>query len=206
VSSADRVTVGMLGAGTLARALAGHVVAAGHRVILANRGGPDTLAELVQQLGTNASAGTPRQAADADIVILAVGWDQIPRAVGGVPDWTGRIVIDATNQWEDFSRGIAADLGDRTGSERNAALMPGARVVKAFNTLYGRIIAQNPRRGDGRLVVFVAGDDPEAKATVSSFADSLGFAPVDLGGLHDAGRLMQVGGGPLSGLHVVKLA
>ena len=206
MSSAERMTVGMLGAGTLARALAGHVVAAGHRVILSNRGGPDTLAELVQQLGTNASARTPQEAADADIVILAVGWDQIPRAVGAVPDWTGRIVIDATNQWKDFSQRIAVDLGQRTGSERNAALMPGARVVKAFNTLYGRIIAQNPRRGDGRLVVFLAGDDPEAKATVSSFADSLGFAPIDLGELRDAGRLMQVGGGPLSGLHVVKLA
>jgi 8-hydroxy-5-deazaflavin:NADPH oxidoreductase len=78
--------------------------------------------------------------------------------------------------------------------------MPGARVVKAFNALYGRITAQNPRRTDGRLVVFLAGNDADAKATVSAFADSMGFAPVDL-----AGRLMQVGGGPLSGLHVVKL-
>ena len=92
-----------------------------------------------------------------------------------------------------------------------AAAQPGAsslwtRVVKAFNALYGRITAQNPRRTDGRLVVFLAGDGADAKATVSAFADSMGFAPVDLGGLqHDAGRLMQVGGGPLSGLHVVKL-
>jgi predicted dinucleotide-binding enzyme len=147
----------------------------------------------------------PRQAAEADIVILAVGWDQVPQAVGAVPDWEGRIVIDATNQWEDFRRGIAADLGDLTGSARNAALMPGARVVKAFNALYGRITAQNPRRRDGRLVVFLAGDDPAANAAVASFADSMGFAPVDLGGLRDGGRFMQVGGGPLSGLHVVKV-
>jgi predicted dinucleotide-binding enzyme len=94
-------------------------------------------------------------------------------------------------------------LGDQTGSERNAALMPGARVVKAFNTLFAEVTAQNPRRTDGRLVVFLAGDDTDAKTTVSAFVDSMGFAPVDIGGVRE-GRLMA-GRGPLVGLHVVKL-
>lgn len=205
MSSSQHFSVGTIGAGTLAQAIAGHAVAAGHHVIFSNSRGPESLEPLASRFGANASAGTVAEAARADIVILAVGWEQVPAAVKDVPDWNGRIVIDATNQWQDFSRGIAADLGDQTGSERNAALMPGARVVKAFNALYGRITAQNPRRTDGRLVAFLAGDDADAKATVSAFADSMGFAPVDLGGLHDAGRLMQVGGGPLSGLHVVKL-
>ena len=220
MSSSQHFSVGAIGAGTLAQAIAGHAVAAGHHVIFSNSRGPEsleplaivssrgatsTLEPLASRFGSNASAGMVAEAARADIVILAVGWEQVPAAVKDVPDWNGRIVIDATNQWQDFSRGIAADLGDQTGSERNAALMPGARVVKAFNALYGRITAQNPRRTDGRLVAFLAGDDADAKATVSAFADSMGFAPVDLGGLHDAGRLMQVGGGPLSGLHVVKL-
>ena len=205
MSSSQHFSVGTIGAGTLAQVIAGHAVAAGHRVIFSNSRGPESLEPLASRFGANASAGTVAEAARADIVILAVGWEQVPAAVKDVPDWNGRIVIDATNQWQDFSRGIAADLGDQTGSERNAALMPGARVVKAFNALYGRITAQNPRRTDGRLVVFLAGDGADAKATVSAFADSMGFAPVDLGGLHDAGRLMQVGGGPLSGLHVVKL-
>jgi 8-hydroxy-5-deazaflavin:NADPH oxidoreductase len=80
--------------------------------------------------------------------------------------------------------GTEVDLGDQTGSERNAALMPGARVVKAFNTLFASVVAgQDPRRTNGRLVVFLAGDDADAKATVSAFVDSLGFAPVDLGAL-----------------------
>jgi predicted dinucleotide-binding enzyme len=84
--------------------------------------------------------------------------------------------------------------------------MPVARAVKAFNTLHARsVAAQNPRRTDGRLVVFFAGDDADANANVSAFAGPLGFAPVDLGGLR-TGRLMQVGGGPLSGLHVAKIA
>jgi 8-hydroxy-5-deazaflavin:NADPH oxidoreductase len=205
MSSNQNFTVGTIGAGVVAQAIAGHAVQAGHQVILSNSRGPESLAELVARLGANASAGTVAEAAQADLVILAVGWDQVPEAVHDLPEWNGRIVIDATNQWQDFSTGTAVDLGDQTGSERNAALIPGARIVKAFNTLYGRITAQNPRRTDGHLVAFLAGDDTDAKATVSAFIDSLGFAPVDLGELR-TGRLMQVGGGPLSGLHVVKLA
>ena len=180
MSSSQHFSVGTIGAGTLAQVIAGHAVAAGHHVIFSNSRGPEPLEPLAVRFGANASAGTVAEAARADIVILAVGWEQVPAAVKDVPDWNGRIVIDATNQWQDFSRGIAADLGDQTGSERNAALMPGARVVKAFNALYGRITAQNPRRTDGRLVAFLAGDDAGAKATVSAFADSMGFAPVDL--------------------------
>jgi predicted dinucleotide-binding enzyme len=204
MTSSHNFSVGTIGAGTLAQAITTDAVAAGYQVTLSNSRGPESLAELVGRLGSNASAGTVAEAARADLVILAVGWDQVPTAVKGLPDWNGRIVIDATNQWN--GPGTEVDLGDLTGSERNAALMPGARVVKAFNTLFaGAVAAQDPRGADGRLVVFLAGDDTDAKATVSAFADSLGFAPVDLGGLRE-GRLMQVGGGPLSGLHVTKVA
>jgi 8-hydroxy-5-deazaflavin:NADPH oxidoreductase len=203
MSPNQSLSVGTIGAGTVAQAIAGHAVAAGHQVTLSNSRGPDSLAELVDQLGANASAGTVAEAAQADLVILAVKWDQVPEAVRNLPDWKRRIVIDATNQWHE-GPGTEVDLGDQTGSERNAALMPGARVVKAFNTLYARVTAQNPRHPDGRLVVFLSGDDADAKATVSTFIDSLGFAPVDIGGVRE-GRLMQVGGGPLVGLHVVKI-
>jgi predicted dinucleotide-binding enzyme len=204
MSSSHSLSVGTIGAGRVAQAIAAHAVAVGHQVTLSNSRGPESLAELVGRLGANASAGTVAEAAQADLVILAVGWDQVPAAVKGLPDWNGRVVIDATNQWN--GPGTEVDLGDLTGSERNAALMPGARVVKAFNTLFaGVVAAQDPRRADGRLVVFLTGDDADAKATVSTFADSLGFAPVDLGGLRE-GRLMQVGGGPLSGLHLTKVA
>jgi 8-hydroxy-5-deazaflavin:NADPH oxidoreductase len=198
------ISVGTIGAGTLAQAIVGHAVAGGYKVILSNSRGRESLSRLVERLGPNATAGTVAEAAAADLVLLAVGWDDVPEAVKPVSDWAGRIVIDATNQWVDFSQGVVADLGDQTGSERNAELMPGARVVKAFNTLYGRISARSPRYPDGRLVVFLAGDDSDAKARVSAFADSLGFSPVDLGALRQ-GRLMQVGDGPLTGLHVLRL-
>jgi 8-hydroxy-5-deazaflavin:NADPH oxidoreductase len=205
VATMQRLTIGMVGAGTVAQAIATHALAAGHRVVFSNRRGPSSLSDLTSRLGPGASAGTVAEVAGADIVILAVPWDAVADAVSSIDDWDGRTVIDVTNQWASVSPLIPADLGDQTGSERNAALLPGARVVKAFNTLYGRITAQNPRHAEGRLVVFLAGDKEDAKADVAQFADSIGFAPVDLGGLHIAGRLMQVDGGPLSGLHVLKL-
>jgi 8-hydroxy-5-deazaflavin:NADPH oxidoreductase len=203
--STQNLTIGMVGAGTVAQAIANRALAAGHRVVLSNSRGPASLADVTGRLGAGASAGTVAEVAHTDIVILAVPWTAVADAVSAVADWEGRIVVDVTNQWQDFGRGIAVDLGDQTGSERNAALLPDARVVKAFNTLYGRITAQNPRHAEGRLVVFLAGDEKDAKAEVAQFADSIGFAPVDIGGLRLGGRLMQVGGGPLSGLHVLKL-
>lgn len=204
MSPNQSLSVGLIGAGSVAQAIAGHAVTAGHQVILSNSRGPQSLTELVDRLGTNATAGTVTDATQADLVILAVGWDDVPEAVQNLPDWNGRIVIDATNQWHS-GPGTEVDLGNQTGSERNAALMPGARIVKAFNTLFARFTAQNPRHADGRLVVFFVGDEADAKTTVSTFVESLGFASVDVGGLRE-GRLMQVGGGPLVGLHVVKLA
>lgn len=121
-------------AGNVAQAIAQHAVTAGHQVMLSNSRGPASLAELVGRLGANASAGTISEAAQAGLVILAVGWDDVPEAVQDIPDWDGRVVIDTTNQWHN-GPGTEVDLGDQAGSERNAALMPGARVVKAFNTL-----------------------------------------------------------------------
>ncbi|MDQ8046934.1 MAG: NAD(P)-binding domain-containing protein [Solirubrobacteraceae bacterium] len=186
------LTVGTIGAGSVAQAIAAHAVRAGHRVILSNSRGPESLAGLVEELGPNASAGTVAEAARADLVILAVRWEQVPEAVAEV-DWDGRVVVDTTNH-----------MDGEDSPERLAALLPGAHVVKAFNTLYARVTKLDPVRDGGRLIVFLAGDDGGAKATTAGFIDSLGFAPVDLGDAR-AQRLMQFDGGPLSALHAVKL-
>lgn len=196
--------IGTLGAGTVATAIARHAVTSGHQVVLSNRRGPEALAELVEQLGPGASAGTPAEAAAEELVVLAVSWPDIPAAVGGLPDWGGRIVIDTTNQFlNPPPNARIADLGDVTGSEYVASLLPGARVVKAFNTLYGQYIAADPKHEAGRQLLFLAGDDSAAKAQVSELAAAWGFAPVDVGALREGGRLMQLGG-PLSGLHALK--
>jgi 8-hydroxy-5-deazaflavin:NADPH oxidoreductase len=196
--------IGTIGAGQVAQAVAAHAVRTGHEVVLSNRRGPDALKDVLAQLGTAASAAIPAEAAQAEIVLLAVWWADIPAAIEatGVSNWGGRIVIDASNQF--LAPGQPADLGDTTGSEYVASLVPGARVVKAFNTLYGRYIAADPVHAEGRQLLFLAGDDSDAKQTVADLVAGFGFAPVDLGGLRHGGRLIQVGGGPLSGLHALR--
>jgi 8-hydroxy-5-deazaflavin:NADPH oxidoreductase len=195
---------GTIGAGTIAQALARHLVTAGQRVMLSNSRGPSTLDEVVSNLGPLASAGTAAQAAQADMVFLTVMWPDIPAAMADLPPWDGRILVDSTNQFVRTDPVEVADVGDQTGSEWVAALAPGARVIKAFNTLHAGYIAPDPRHPAGRQVLFYAGDDAAAKATFRELADSFGFAPVDIGALRDGGRLMQVGGGPLSALHALR--
>ncbi|MGY1528110.1 NADPH-dependent F420 reductase [Streptomyces sp. MN3] len=196
--------IGMLGAGTVAQALARHAIRQGHEVVLSNSRGPASLTPLVRELGPLASAGTPAEAAAADLVVLAVGWPRVPEAAASLPRLDGTVVVDATNQFAALPPNPRiADLGDLTGSEYVASLLPGARVVKAFNALFAQYIAADPRHAAGRQVLFLAGDDRDAKRTVERLADSFGFAPVDLGPLREGGRLIQLGG-PLSGLHVLK--
>ncbi|MDH3037668.1 MULTISPECIES: NADPH-dependent F420 reductase [Streptomyces] len=196
--------IGMLGAGTVAQALARHAIRQGHEVVLSNSRGPASLTPLVRELGPLASAGTPAEAAAAGLVVLAVGWPRVPEVAASLPRLDGTVVVDATNQFASLPpTPRIADLGDLTGSEYVASLLPGARVVKAFNALFAQYIAADPRHAAGRQVLFLAGDDPDAKRTVERLADSFGFAPVDLGPLREGGRLIQLGG-PLSGLHVLK--
>jgi 8-hydroxy-5-deazaflavin:NADPH oxidoreductase len=194
---------GTIGAGAIAQAVAGHVLKAGHEVILSNSRGPDSLNAVVTEFGPGASAGTLAEAADADMVLLAAPWDRVQNVAAALPTRDGRIIIDATNQFSLEHRELA-DLGDQTGSEYIASLIPGARVIKAFNTLYARYLAADPRHTAGRQVIFYAGDDPDAKQQFGLLLDEIGFAPVDMGSLRDGGRPMQIDGGPLSALHVLK--
>ncbi|MEU4051464.1 NAD(P)-binding domain-containing protein [Streptomyces olivaceus] len=196
--------IGTLGAGAIAQAVARHAVRHGHEVVLSNSRGPASLAPLVEDLGALASAATPAEAAAADLVVLAVRWTQIPDAVAGLPRLDGTVVVDATNQFASLPPDpVIADLGDLTGSEYAASLLPGARVVKAFNALFVQYIAPDPRHAAGRQVLFLAGDDADAKRTVWDLTSEFGFAPVDLGTLREGGRLIQLGG-PLSALHALK--
>jgi predicted dinucleotide-binding enzyme len=193
---------GTIGAGNIAQAVARHAVAAGHDVVISNSRGPETLADLAAELG--ATAGTVEEAASAEIVLLASPWSAVDAILEGLPDWDGRILVDATNAFISFSPMQVADFGDSTSSEHVASLAPGAHVIKAFNTLFARFIAADPRHDAGRQLLFYAGDDADAKARFGAFVDAFGFAPVDVGPLHDGGKLMQAGGGPLSGLHALK--
>jgi 8-hydroxy-5-deazaflavin:NADPH oxidoreductase len=198
-------SVGIIGSGALGRAVATRALCAQIPVVLSNSRGMDTLKGLVDELGEGASAGTVVQAADADLVVVAIPFVKVPELAGDVPEWSGRVVVDATNQFAQYEPMYSgfAELGDETGSEWVARHLPGATVIKAFNAMFAEYIMADPRHRDGRQVLFFAGDDDAVNAEFAAFGGALGFAPVLVGGLREGGRLMQLGG-PLSALHVIK--
>jgi predicted dinucleotide-binding enzyme len=170
---------------------------AGRRVVLANSRGPESLAAVASELG--ASAGTVGEAAAADIVVIAVPWDRVPAAVQGL-EWNGQVVVDATNDW-----GAGADdLNGRTSSEIVADLVAGARVVKAANTLGADVLGSDPQEAGGRRVIFVSGDDADAKAAVVALFEDAGFATIDLGELATGGAMQQIHH-PLAGVNLIRL-
>ncbi len=193
---------GMIGAGTISQAIAGHVVKAGHEVVFSNSRGPQSLASVVEAAGPLASAGTVAEAATADFVVLAVPWSTIRDVVPELPVPEGGIIIDATNQWASLVPEFVAEHLDTGGSELIASLLPGTHVIKAFDNMYGRYVAADPVTPAGRRILFYAGDDLDSKARFRSVVENFGFAPLDLGPLV-MGRLMQVDG-PLTGLHAIK--
>ena len=185
---------GFIGAGNVAQTYARHFVRHGHEVVLSNSKGPDSLAELVRSIGPNAKAGTVKEAAKQDIVILAVRWEQAEQALAEVSDWNGRILVDATN------RPLEEDTKGKTASEVIASYAPGARVVKALNTLVVNWI-QDYSDKKPKLVLFLSGDDTDTKRKLARVLEETGFVPVDLGGLIEGGKLQEFGA-PLSGLHL----
>jgi 8-hydroxy-5-deazaflavin:NADPH oxidoreductase len=184
--------IGIIGAGMIGATAAKSFVTAGHEVTVSNSRGPDTLAALVEQLGPNAHAAAKDDAARwADIVLLAVPW-RSPDALPAVDTVKGKIVIDAMNPY--LAGGGIADLGASTSSEATRARLPGARLVKAFNTIYFKHLAERGRTDlplDDRHAIFVAGDDEDAKKVVMDLIEEIGFAPVDTGSLAEGGRRQQ---------------
>ena len=189
--------VGIIGAGRLGQAMARTALRAARQVVLANSRGPESLASVVSTLGEGAAAGTVDGAAGAGIVVIAVPWPRVPEAVEGL-QWDGRIVIDATNDFD------PSDLNGRTSSQVLADLVAGARVVKAANTLGAAVLGSDPHEAGGRRVIFLSGDDAEAKSEVSTLFEDAGFVAIDLGGLVSGGAMQQLGG-PLSGVNLIKL-
>ncbi|MDP4510089.1 NAD(P)-binding domain-containing protein [Nonomuraea sp. G32] len=199
------MTIGIIGAGAIGQALAGRLVAAGQQVLISSSRGPDSLHDLVHAFGSHLKPASVREAAAEDIVIIAVPWRQLPMAVkaADVAHWGGRIVIDTTNPLgpPDFK---VADLGGRTSSEVVADLVPGARVVKAFNTLTPAVLGADPRTPAGRRVIFLSGDDAGANDRIAHLIQHAGWAAIDLGPLAIGGRLQQFPGGPLPTLRLLQ--
>jgi hypothetical protein len=186
--------IGLIGAGHIGGTLARLFVGAGHEVAISNSRGPDSLGGLVSELGERARAVTPAEAAAiGEVVVVSVPfgrYEQVPAEA-----LAGKIVIDTNNYYPNRD-GHYSDLDNdsTTSSEMLQAHLVGARVVKAFNTLYARWLAEEgrPTGASGRTAIPIAGDDPDAKRVVSRLVDQIGFDAVDLGGLA-AGRRFQPG-------------
>ncbi|GAA0291873.1 NAD(P)-binding domain-containing protein [Kineococcus aurantiacus] len=187
--------IGIIGSGNIGRAFAGHLVRGGHDVVLSNSSGPESLRPLVEQLGGAARAGTVEEAATRDVVVLAVPSAAAGGIADSVPDWGGRILVDATN---DFSAPVPGP-GEPTSSELLAGRARGARVVKTGNHMGAADLAADSAREDGNVVLFLSGDDTDAKQVLTGLFEDLDFVVVDLGALGPGSRLQQFPGGPLAG-------
>jgi predicted dinucleotide-binding enzyme len=196
--------IGIIGAGHIGGTAAKLFARAGHEIALSNSRGPASLSGSIATI--NDEVGGPRvraaTAADAaafgEVVLLAAPWrnrEDLPKT----DLFRGKIVIDAMNPYG--ASGEVLDLGGSTSSEEVAKRLPGARLVKAFNTVYWEHLAKQGRADlplERRRAIFVAGDDPAAKKVVSDLIEEIGFAPVDTGGLREGGR-RQEPGSPLAG-------
>ncbi|WP_434575462.1 NAD(P)-binding domain-containing protein [Pseudomonas sp. Z3-6] len=192
------MTIGILGAGKMAQMLVPKLVSGGHRVIISNSRGAQSLQPLIQQLGSGVTAADPQQMlAEADVVILATPWEKTPDAIAAAGSWAGKVVIDATNNRRGPRPEDLIDIGDQGSSEVIAKLVPGASVVKTFNYEPIPIFAAGlPAEGDSGAIFF-SGDDSQAKEKVAQLIRDLGGEPIDAGSLAEGGKLHGMGG-PLS--------
>jgi len=188
--------VGFIGAGHIGKALAKKFVNAGYPVIISNSRGVESLQSLVEELGDLATAGTSEDAANADLVVLAVMWEQTTSALEKLKkQLSGKTVIDATNN-------MNSSPDDQPTSVVISQLIPDSQVVKAFNTLIAATLDEDPAVNDGKRVIFYSGDHTSEKETVGRIISDLGFAAIDLGDLKQASPLTEFFK-PLSALNLV---
>jgi hypothetical protein len=191
--------IGTIGGGDFAQAFARHALKAGHKVKLSNSRGPESLREIVNQLGPGAMAVTQEEAAACEMVLLAVPWDNVPETLASLPKWNNQILIDGTNPFHGKAGTFKpADVGNLSTSQLVAALAPGARVVKALNNLPVPNLKADPVVNGARRVAFISADDDGAKKQVQALLEDFGYSVIDLGNLRDGG-LIQQAGGPLAG-------
>ena len=186
-------TWGFIGSGNIGSTVARLAVDAGHDVVLSNSRGPETLADLVSDLGPHARAATPQEAARAgDVVVVTVPL----KARGDLPHaaLAGKVVIDTMNYYPQRD-GVVPELEDEstTSSELLQALAPDAKVVKGFNNIFVQHLAvlARPSGADDRSALAIAGDDAEAKEVVRVALDEIGYDTVDLGPLAQGWRTQR---------------
>src|SRR5438067_1267306 len=186
-------TIGLIGAGHIGGQVARLAVKNGYTVVISNSRGPETLAELVRELGPHARAATSTDAgALGDIVVVTIPLKNL----GDVPvaPLAGKVVIDTLNYYPQRD-GHIADLDDEktTTSEMVQAHLPTSRIVKAFNHIYAAELTTHgqPAGSPGRRALAIAGNDAAAKKEVAALIDQFGFDTVDIGPLSESWRIQR---------------
>ena len=178
--------IGIIGAGMIGSTVAKLWVDAGHEVRIASRH-PEELQPLVDRLGTRASAGTPREAATfGEVVMLTVPLAAMPDVARDLAAaLRGKVVLDTGNAYEKRDGQAARDAASHPQGSAGwaAAMFPDARWVKAFNTVYFKVLEREAHRDGDRVGIPLAGDDREAVETAASLVRDAGFDPVIVGGL-----------------------
>ena len=188
--------IGIIGSGNIGATAARLFARAGHEVAISNSRGGSGLEELVKELGGGARATNIEEAARfGEVLLVAIPFGKYETLPAGA--FEGKVVIDANNYYPQRDGNFPVlDSGETTSSELVAWHLKGARVVKGFNTIWFEHLA---KQGDTSLpveerrAIFIAGDDEEAKQTVSRLVEEIGFAAVDTGSLAEGGRRQQVG-------------
>jgi 8-hydroxy-5-deazaflavin:NADPH oxidoreductase len=186
LTSEAKVRIGIIGAGMIGSTVAKLWAAAGHEIKIASRH-PEELSPLVQAIGPRASAGTAAEAAAyGDVVMLTVPLKALPDLARELaPLLAGRMVIDTSNAYERRDGAAATEATRHPGGSAGwaAAMFPKARWVKAFNTVYFKVLPTEAHRGGDRVGIPLASDDRAAMATVAELVRDAGFDPVIVGAL-----------------------
>jgi hypothetical protein len=179
------------GSGNIGSALARLFGRAGVEVRIANTRGPRTIEELAATAGPSVLPVSQAEALACDVIFLAIPFPAVEQFAKELPDWTGKTIVDATNaHYEpDHCEHI---LKGRLSSQYVADVLPGARVVKAFNQLPAQVLAAPVPAAQGRRVVFISSDSPESSARIAQLTETLDLSPVQLGRIGEGGRLIQV--------------
>jgi len=180
----------IIGFGKIGHALAKAFARKGIEVSVATTRDPQSLASAAAAIGPSIIPKTLAEAVKADIVFLAVRFESHQDVAKSLPTWKGKTIIDVTNAY-----GVPAEkLGGQPSSKVVAQAFTGARLVKGFNHLGAAVLEQDPAVHGGQRVVFLASDDDGAAEEIGALAETLGFAPIKLGGLSEGGLLVQARG------------
>lgn len=179
--------IGIIGSGNIGGTLGKHWAKAGHKVMFSSRH-PDELKEMADSIG--AKTGTPKEAANfGEVILLATPLKHNSDVAQEVESLKNKILIDATNPYPGRDGEVAQQIIDdqnQTSTEYTAKLFPGAKTIKAFNSVYFKVLDERAfKNGDERVAVQIAGDDENAKKLVKTLIEDIGMAPQDLGGLKE---------------------